>query len=110
MDTPLPLKAAALSLTGFACVAAWNGSDPYWPLLLFPLLALGLARRSRAAFLAALALSFGMAAFGALIAWKGAQRGSPAWFLEHFRWTALFWLGLASLLGARSSRRAVARA
>lgn len=107
MPTPIALNAAALLLAGFACVAAWNQNDPYWPLLFFPLLALGVARRHRAAWGAALALSFFMAAFGALIAWKAAQRGSPAWFLEHFRRTALFWLALACLLSARASRAAM---
>lgn len=108
---PLTLRAAAALLTCGAILAAWTqwpGYDAFsWVLLWPPLAALALLKRSRTAWGLLLGLSFLMAAFAALIAWSGSQRGSPAWFLEHFRRTSLFWLCLAGLLSARPSRSAV---
>ena len=110
MNAPSPLKAAAILLTSFACLAAWHQGSVDWfslALLWPPLAAWGLLRGSRVVWGIMLVMSFAMATFAALIAWNGSGRGSPAWFLEHFRWTALYWLTLAALLSARASRAAM---
>lgn len=113
---PATLNAAALLLTAFAIVAAWNHwgdpdwsrfDDLSWVLAIPPLASLALLRRSRAAWGLLLLVSFHMAAFGAVIALAGARRAAPDWFVEHFRWTALFWLAVGTLLSARPTRRAV---
>lgn len=108
---PLTLTAVAAALTAGSAYAAWcqwPAYDPLsWLLLWPPLASMALLRRSRAAWGFLLGLSFFMAAFAAMIAWSGSHKGSPAWFLEHFRGTSLFWLCLAALLGARPSRSAV---
>lgn len=109
MDTPATLKTAAVLLTAYACAAAWYSVEPFWPFLAILWLATGaLLRRNRLAWAAVCLLSFSMAAFGALITWKAASRpDTPAWFLTHFRWTALYWLSLAALVSAPASRKAV---
>ncbi len=110
MNLPLSLRVAALLLTAHGCLAAWHGVAPSLFILALPLTAWALLRRNRAVWLTAGVFVFLMAAFCAAIAWKAASRpDTPAWFLSHFRWTGLFWLAVAALLSAPSTRRVMAR-